>query len=96
MDAVYSNHRKQRDTQGNKQMKAPHIGNLRKRAKALGYEVTKINGPEWTGYSEYVIHPIGASYDDETILSLYGIRVWIAIVEKERNHHAQTSATKAS
>lgn len=64
-------------------MTAPHIGNLRKRAKALNYEITKINGPEWTGYSEYVLHPISADYDNETILNLYGIRATIEMLESE-------------
>lgn len=64
---------------------APHIGNLRKRAKALGMVITKATTDEdarMIGYHEYVLHTPGADWENMSLYALGGIRHKIEILEK--------------
>lgn len=60
---------------------APHIANLRKRAKALGLVITKANDAWWNGNTEYVLHTPQQDWEHMEMYTLYGIAALVKEAE---------------
>lgn len=81
--------------------KAPHFGNLQKRAKALNMKVTRVTDDEDAraiGHHEYVLTGENASQrtiDNARCYSLSGIRAEIEAVEKINAAEDQVAASEA-
>lgn len=63
----------------------PHVGNLRKRAKALNLVITKTTTAQDAyefGYNLYVLHSAEEDFENMEDVSLYGIENQIKEKEK--------------
>lgn len=63
----------------------PSISNLRTRAARFNLAITKAADATMTGHSEYVLHPIGADWENMAMLSLWGIANELKAIETLAN-----------
>ena len=66
-------------------MTKPNIANLRKRAKALGLAITKVNAKSpLDGLAEYVVHHPGQDWTRQKIVTIHGVAAHIKQCESVR------------